>query len=217
MDEEEFNTFYEPKMDRTISNVGIRCSGALNMFALQLFIGEYLEDEEIAKDFLRVKGVFNIAGTSNMYVMQCVHMIRSESFTRPWGEDEVRENRIIFIGRRMQERRQELTKGFMECVAKPLRFSVGAPVLAHWQDDFVKATIIKQWDECRAYRVHIHDRKGTNVWALIDDDRFVTPNSYIVDKTRRSRRKAVGIALGFLIFFVFRKTCVLCDEFSTPH
>jgi len=173
MDEEEFNTFYEPKMDQTISNVGIRCDGALNMFALQDFIGQYLSEEETANDFLRVKGVFNIAGSIQMYAMQCVHMLRNEKFMRAWREDEDRENRIIFIGRRMQERREELTKGFMECVVKPLRFRVGTKVLANSDGGYRKGTIIKLWDECRAYRIRLFDRERTHVWAPIDDDRFV--------------------------------------------
>jgi len=173
MDEEEFSKFYEPKMDQTISNVGVRCPGAINMFALQFFIGQYLDEEETANDFLRVKGVFNIAGADRMYVMQCVHMLRNENFTRPWGKDEVGENRIIFIGRRMQERREKLTRGFMDCVAKPLRFPVGAEVQANRQEGYVKATVINHWDECRAYRICLHDAEGTNVWAPIDDDRFV--------------------------------------------
>jgi len=173
MDEEEFNTFYEPKMDQTISNVGIRCDGALNMFVLQDFIGQYLSEEETANDFLRVKGVFNIAGSIQMYAMQCVHMLRNEKFMRAWREDEDRENRIIFIGRRMQERREELTKGFMECVVKPLRFRVGTKVLANSDGGYRKGTIIKLWDECRAYRIRLFDRERTHVWAPIDDDRFV--------------------------------------------
>jgi len=190
MDEEEFNTFYQPKMDQTISNVGVRCSGSVNMFALQRFIGEYLDDEESAKDFLRVKGVFNIAGKDKVFVMQCVHMLRNEDFTRPWGKDEVRENRIIFIGRHMQERRQKLTEGFMDCVAKPLRFPVGTEVLCNREEGYVKATIIKHWDECRAYRICLHDKKETNVWAPIDDDRFVkaAPQKSKTRLTKKTRK-----------------------------
>lgn len=174
MDEEEFCQFYEPKMDNTISNVGIRCDGAINMFALQNFVAKYLDDEEVAIDFMRVKGVFNIMGGSDkMFVMQCVHMLRNQSFTRDWTKDEKRENRIIFIGRNMQQRREELTKGFMACIAKPLRFPVGKKVRARTENGYVKAKILKHWDEMRAYRVQLEDADRSNVWAPIDDDNFV--------------------------------------------
>jgi len=174
MDEEEFTMFYEAKMDNTISNVGVRCTGELNMFALQMFIDKQLGDEETAKDFMRIKGLFNIKGSDVVFVMQCVEMLTNQTFTRAWGENEPRENRIIFIGRNMQQRRQELTDGFLAClVVKPLRFPVGSKVLAMRAGGYTKGTIIRHWDEFRAYRICLEDKDGTNVWAPIDDDRFV--------------------------------------------
>jgi len=170
MDEEEFTKFYTPKMDNTISNVGIRCSGVVNLFALQMFVGEYIEDPELSKDFLRVKGFFNIMGSDQVFVMQCVHMLKNQSFTRKWGKDEPRENRIIFIGRNMQKRREELTKGFEMCAARPLRFPVGCKVLAN-VNTYQEGTIIKHWDEHRAYRIRLST--GGEVWAPIDVDRYV--------------------------------------------
>ncbi len=110
MDESEFRQFYQPKMDRSVSNVGVRCEGAVMMFAFQEFLDRYLDKEETAKDFLRVKAVLNIAGSQQKYVLQCVHMLRNQGFTQDWGKEK-RENRIIFIGRGMQQRRQELTEG----------------------------------------------------------------------------------------------------------
>merc|ERR1712050_793707 len=86
-------------------------------------------EEESAKDFLRIKGVLNIMGSKEMFVLQCVHMLRNQNFTKPWG-DQKRENRIIFIGRGMQQRRQELTDAVMECVVKPLRFAIGDKIEA---------------------------------------------------------------------------------------
>merc|ERR1712156_427172 len=38
MDESEFSNFYKPKMDLSVSNVGIRCGGAVNVFAVQKFL-----------------------------------------------------------------------------------------------------------------------------------------------------------------------------------
>jgi G3E family GTPase len=171
MDEEEFNTFYKPKMDSSISNVGVRCTGAINLFALRNFLDKYLGSEETAKDFLRVKGVVDITTSDRTYVIQCVHMLKNQSFTKQWKEGEPRENRMIFIGRGMQQRRQELTEGFMACLAKPLRFKVGKKVLIQLGNGYEKGIVLKHWDEFNAYRIQMPN--GDNFWAPIDDDVYI--------------------------------------------
>merc|ERR1711862_175562 len=112
---------------------------------------------------MRIKGVFNIMGSDRVFIIQCVHMLRNQGFKREWGLDETRENRIIFIGRNMQQRRQELTEGFKACMAAPLRFPVGCKVWANVNEHYHKGTIIKQWDEHRAYRIHFDT--GKEGWA----------------------------------------------------
>jgi len=174
MDEEEFNTFYKPKMDNSISNVGVKFEGAINLHAFQLFLGKYLDEEETAKDFLRVKGVLNVITSNRMFVVQCVHMLKNQSFTKPWPQRQPRENRVIFIGRGMQQRRAELTEGTLACVAKPLRFPVGAEVMAKTGDgeaDRAPGRVIKHWDEFHAYRIKLHN--GDEVHAPVDEDDFV--------------------------------------------
>jgi len=171
MDEDEFNTFYKPKMDREISNVGIKCEGDINMHAFQRFLGQYLSEEEKAKDFMRVKGILSIKGASKKWVLQCVHMLKNQNFTAPWKPQETRENRIIFIGRGMEQRRQELTEGFAACIAQPLRFPVGTKVKAKMgdgPDDYESGTVIRQWDECTAYRIKLDN--GQQVHGAFDED-----------------------------------------------
>merc|ERR1740138_785157 len=112
MDEEEFNSFYKPKMDRSITNVGVKFQGSIIMPKFQQLLNGLIGDEENAQDFLRIKGVLSIQGSDEMFVLQCVHMLRNQNFTKPWGENK-RENRIIFIGRGMQQRRQKLTEEVM--------------------------------------------------------------------------------------------------------
>jgi len=181
MEEDEFMQMYEPKMDSSIANVGIRCEGIISMPALQNFVGKYLDDPDVAKDFMRIKGLFNIGGKDKVFVMQCVHMMRHQNYTREWGKDEARENRIIFIGRGMQKRRQELTDGFMGCVvgAKPLRFPVGSKAMAnvghimgYGMDMYFPCTIVKHWDDYKAYRIRMAS-DGDEGWANIDDDKFI--------------------------------------------
>jgi len=173
-----FNQFYEPKMDSSISNVGICCEGTVSMYALQSFLDKYLVDPDTSTDFMRVKGFFNVGGSDKVYVMQCVHMVRNQNFPREWGKDETRENRIIFIGRGMQQRRQELTDGFMACVSNSLRFPVGSKALAnvgqimgYGIDKYFPCTIVKHWENYKAYRIRLSD--GDEGWAEIDDDRII--------------------------------------------
>lgn len=178
MDEDEFTSYYKPKMDRSISNVGVKCTGAVSMMALQMFLDKYLGPEETAKDFLRVKGVLNVKGSDRMFVLQCVHMLKNQSFTREWEQaEDARENRMIFIGRGMEERRKELTDGFMACMAKPLRFDVGGRLKARTgcgdADGYEPGTVLKHWDEYHAYRIRTDG--GNEIHAPIDDDHFVKP------------------------------------------
>jgi len=49
MDEEEFNTFYKPKMDKSISNVGVKFEGAINMHKFQKFLDTLIGHEASAR------------------------------------------------------------------------------------------------------------------------------------------------------------------------
>ncbi len=66
-------------------------------------------------DIFRTKGVLNIAGSSQRFVFQGVHMLFDSQMDRPWYPDEPRLSQLIFIGRRLD--RAELTMGFRACVA----------------------------------------------------------------------------------------------------
>lgn len=190
MDEEEFNAFYKPKMDNTISNVGVRFEGGINMNRFQEFLNSLIGDEENAKDFFRIKGVLNIISQDQKFVLQCVHMLKNQSFTKPWKKSERRENRIIFIGRGMQQRRQLLTEGVMACIAKPLRFKVGDKVLAktgQGKDDFTGGEVIKHWDNYNPYRIRLQN--GEEVWGPLDDDSFVRT---FVSKKEAKRQAAIA-------------------------
>merc|ERR1711918_301860 len=99
---------------------------------LMKFINKYLDDETTVIDFLRVKGVVEVKGKDERYVIQCVHMMKQMSFDKTWARGEVRESKMIFIGRGMEQRRKELTEGFMDCVwTGRTRFAKGAKVLAN--------------------------------------------------------------------------------------
>merc|ERR1712217_18813 len=115
------NSFFQPVTDKGVSNVVIRCSGSINLLAFLSFLEKYIDDKETAEDFFRVKGVLDVAGSNSKYVLQSVHKVRVMGFCGPWG-DCLRASRMIFIGRGMKARRVALTREFMSCIAKPLRF-----------------------------------------------------------------------------------------------
>jgi hypothetical protein len=81
-------------------------------------------------------------------------MLWGGTFSEEWAQGEKRENIGVFIGRNLE--REKITSGFMECIAKPLRFEVGTKVLARvgkGANPWKKGIIIKQWDKSAAYRI----------------------------------------------------------------
>lgn len=70
--------------------------------------------EEGAK-ILRSKGILSFKDDPDRFVFQGVHMILDGDHQRPWREDEHRESRIVFIGRKMPE--EAIRQGFADCAA----------------------------------------------------------------------------------------------------
>merc|ERR1719240_2192717 len=101
-----------------------------------------------ATDLFRYKGIFAVKGMPQKFVFQGVHMIFNREFSKnTWKADEVRECRMVFIGRNLDK--QELTDGIMACkVDGDLRFKIGDIVEVcddsyEWQC----GKVIKHWDE----------------------------------------------------------------------
>jgi G3E family GTPase len=63
---------------------------------------------------LRYKGILNIAGLEQRVVFQGVHMLMGSDLGAPWKGDEVRESKMVFIGKDMP--RAELEQGFAQSV-----------------------------------------------------------------------------------------------------
>jgi G3E family GTPase len=66
-------------------------------------------------DILRAKGILDVKGEPRRLVFQAVHMILEGDFQKPWREDEIRESRMVFIGRKLDE--AVLRAGFEACAA----------------------------------------------------------------------------------------------------
>jgi G3E family GTPase len=59
---------------------------------------------EQGQDLLRAKGIVDLAGSDRRFVFQGVHMSMDTDFDRPWGADELRDSRLVFIGRNLDRR-----------------------------------------------------------------------------------------------------------------
>jgi G3E family GTPase len=66
-------------------------------------------------NILRTKGILSFKDDAERFVFQGVHMILDGDHQRPWGADEKRVSRIVFIGRNLDE--EKIRKGFETCIA----------------------------------------------------------------------------------------------------
>jgi G3E family GTPase len=69
----------------------------------------------LGPDILRLKGILALKDDPERYVVQGVHMIVEGNHQRKWRDDEKRESRLVFIGRKLDE--NELRAGFESCLA----------------------------------------------------------------------------------------------------
>jgi len=113
MDPEFLDTDGEHQHDLSVSSVSIRFEGELKLEELKRWIQKLLQDN--GPDLFRYKGVLAVKGTDDKYVFQGVHMIFNGSFDGrfKWKKDEVRESRLVFIGRNLDK--EALEKGVMGC------------------------------------------------------------------------------------------------------
>ena len=97
--------------DDEVGSFSIEKDGDLDEEKLQAWISKLLGEKGV--DIFRMKGFLSIAGESNRFVFQGVHMIFSGKPDRPWGSLP-RRNQLVFIGRNLDEK--EMRKGFEDCL-----------------------------------------------------------------------------------------------------
>ena len=97
--------------DDEVGSFSIEKDGDLDEKKLQAWISKLLREKGV--DIFRMKGFLSIAGESNRFVFQGVHMIFSGKPDRPWGSLP-RRNQLVFIGRNLDEK--EMRKGFEDCL-----------------------------------------------------------------------------------------------------
>jgi len=168
MDPEFLDTNAEHIHDQSVSSLGFNLNAdqQLDLQKLMLWIQKLIRDHSL--NLFRYKGVIAVRGMDRKYVFQGVHMLYGGDFAKPWGDAE-RKSCFCFIGKDIGA--MNLKEGFEACIAKPLRWKVDQTVKARTSDGWTNGVVIKEWDEGNAYRIRLHN--GTEVWAPIDDDRYV--------------------------------------------
>ncbi len=78
------------------------------------WISALLRDK--GQDILRSKGILSFKGNPNRFIFQGVHMLMEGDDGKAWGEDEVRESKLVFIGRNLDA--PGLKAGFEACGAQ---------------------------------------------------------------------------------------------------
>jgi len=81
-----------------VRTVLVKTATPLDLDATMRFIGELLWTDGGADRILRLKGVLSIAGDDRLHVLQGVHELFDIVPSRPWGADEARETKMVFIG-----------------------------------------------------------------------------------------------------------------------
>ncbi|KAL5728480.1 hypothetical protein ACHQM5_001556 [Ranunculus cassubicifolius] len=99
--------------DSAVSSVSIVCEGALDLGEVDDWLDRMIEEK--GEDLYRMKGILNVDGSEERYVFQGVHSMLDGSPGKKWASDEKRVNKLVFIGRNLDETR--LKKGFKGCLA----------------------------------------------------------------------------------------------------
>ena len=99
--------------DVTIHSVSLTSDKPLDPLKFEDWMQKLVAEK--GTDLLRYKGILNLAGQSDRFVLQGVHMIMDGRPTGPWSATDTRKSRLVFIGRKLDE--EGLRQGFEACVA----------------------------------------------------------------------------------------------------
>merc|ERR1711885_113709 len=114
MDDAFLTDSNEHTHDSRVSSVGIDVPGEVIQQKLNVWISDLLKEKGV--DLFRSKGVLAVKGMRQKFVFQAIHMLFANSQEGSWAEGEERRCKMIFIGKNLN--REELTSGFMKCMAK---------------------------------------------------------------------------------------------------
>jgi G3E family GTPase len=100
--------------DPRVSSVGIEVKGEVVQQKLNEWVSWLLREKGV--DLFRSKGVLAVKVMKQKFVFQAIHMLFANSQEGAWGPDEEKICKMVFIGKNLN--REELTTGFMKCMAK---------------------------------------------------------------------------------------------------
>ncbi|MBW4421720.1 MAG: GTP-binding protein [Myxacorys californica WJT36-NPBG1] len=98
--------------DETVGSVAIVEFGDLDGNKLNEWLGNLLQTQ--GPDIFRMKGILSLAGEDQRFVFQGVHMLFDGRADRPWKPEETRKNKLVFIGRNLDE--AQLREDFRACL-----------------------------------------------------------------------------------------------------
>jgi G3E family GTPase len=105
---------HDHQHDDRVSSVGVDIAGEVDQEKLNQWIGWLLKEKGV--DLFRSKGILAVKGMTDRFVFQAIHMLFANSTGKPWKAGEEKRCKMIFIGKNLN--RDELTSGFMACMAK---------------------------------------------------------------------------------------------------
>jgi G3E family GTPase len=97
--------------DDEVGSIAIERDGDVDSDRLKAWLSKLLRERGV--DIFRMKGFISLAGESDRFVFQGVHMLFDGQPDQPWG-DAPRRNQLVFIGRNLDE--QSLQRGFDACL-----------------------------------------------------------------------------------------------------
>merc|ERR1740121_1502099 len=114
MDDAFLEDSHDHQHDARVSSVGIDLPGEVVQQKLNDWIGWLLREKGV--DLFRSKGVLAVKGMKQKFVFQAIHMLFANSLEGTWASGEERRCKMVFIGKNLD--REEITSGFMKCMAK---------------------------------------------------------------------------------------------------
>merc|ERR1712079_458610 len=114
MDDAFLEDSHDHQHDSRVTSIGIDVVGVVVQQKLNEWIGWLLKEKGV--DLFRSKGVLAVKGMKQKFVFQAIHMLFANSQEGAWAPEEERRCKMIFIGKNLN--REELTTGFMKCMAK---------------------------------------------------------------------------------------------------
>lgn len=99
--------------DAAITSISLRAARPLDAQKFNAWISDLLMERGV--DILRCKGIIDLKNSPVRFVFQSVHMLMDGTAGKPWQDGEVRESKLVLIGRDLDQ--AALRTGFEACIA----------------------------------------------------------------------------------------------------